>query len=1185
MAESPGLFRILCTTCQARLRVQDPGAVGQIVECPRCGSMVLIEPPPGWSSSQEHQCVSDAASAVPPDPATRSDLSVPEEVAPSLPSATESSLAQMAEAGLDLTRTEEVPSPAEEEPDRSEPSSLGEGTQAPASPKPSWWQAISWKWWALCGAVVLAAGVFWGWSGQSVPRPQNPPPDQTAPPSPSASVAPLVASESPAPPPSPWHELAPWIPAQTQWLVFADWNSPDSLARQALLHRWQEQLDRPLNRFLQASGLEVRHVRWMCWCSAEAEFSSAQAVLVLKLRPEVPSAVLARLGLEPSVPEASQGHPSQPNRPVWKRFKQWPWPVVAVGPRLLLTGAEKLLRSLLAGSASGPDRSRLGRLLQLVMEDSAAVALAAGHACLEKLIQALPPAWLHLWAAQEHWTRLGQRTQALAAAWNPQEGRCTLALQGATESITLELQDHLAAVVQSVAQLLRQELQQLPQWVQQGRLSAPEAQRVQPWLEQTLQALQSAQFEFQEPILLVRWASPPELEAWLTGLVQNLPAWDERVQNQALALGARRMGRLGQSLQAHGKAQGFWPQGAAGSTLLPPQRRLSWIASLLPYLGRLEWYRQLSAAHSWNDPVNRAIVQRTLPEVLNPTLRATRSSKGFGLTHFVAVGGWGEQSPWLEASHPDAGLFGFNRRWGLQRLPGGASHTVAVLSVQQQLGPWASGGQATVRGVSVPLVGGPGGFGAPGAPGPLALMADGSVRVLSAQMDPQVLRYLVVVRKSPQPPSPFELGKQLWPRSSPPSQTVAQAPQSPSPPQPSSKSKPPQQPKPPAGSAKSPAVASAPPAELPPGLQLPVEELQLREVPLEEVAHLLAQMAGLELVVEVEALLEAGVPPQTKVTVVLRRASLRQALQLLEAEWGLQFRWEKGKLILSAPTDPPRLIRRRYPVAWLLDQQLPTPEQVARLLRRLIAPGTWAPEGSPGQMLVEADAVVVVHTPAAHRELQHLLNRWELYRRRPVETRGPTTRWQQALLALRQQVRLNYRVPVPLRHVLSALQQQTGVLILLDGRRLRAQGLSPEEPVTIQAQGVSLWDALNQVVEPLKLTVVVEDAQTIKITTAEAAAEQIRVEIYPLGRWWPESQQHQQIRQLLPQQIRPASWHPQGRGFAHWDSRAGVWIVAQSPPVHLELEQWFAQRLEQKQRNSLPPAPAAPTPPESAQKD
>ncbi len=41
------LFSVTCTTCQQRLKLRDESAIGEIQICPKCGSMVLIQPPPG----------------------------------------------------------------------------------------------------------------------------------------------------------------------------------------------------------------------------------------------------------------------------------------------------------------------------------------------------------------------------------------------------------------------------------------------------------------------------------------------------------------------------------------------------------------------------------------------------------------------------------------------------------------------------------------------------------------------------------------------------------------------------------------------------------------------------------------------------------------------------------------------------------------------------------------------------------------------------------------------------------------------------------------------------------------------------------------------------------------------------------------------------------------------------------
>ncbi len=45
------IFSITCTTCRARLVVRSEEAIGAILECPRCESMVQVVPPDGWKPS------------------------------------------------------------------------------------------------------------------------------------------------------------------------------------------------------------------------------------------------------------------------------------------------------------------------------------------------------------------------------------------------------------------------------------------------------------------------------------------------------------------------------------------------------------------------------------------------------------------------------------------------------------------------------------------------------------------------------------------------------------------------------------------------------------------------------------------------------------------------------------------------------------------------------------------------------------------------------------------------------------------------------------------------------------------------------------------------------------------------------------------------------------------------------
>jgi len=73
-------FSIVCTTCQARLSVRSAAAIGQILACPKCASMVLIQYPEGAAAQSESQTASDRTP--PPTPAGEPRSRMPAEPVP-----------------------------------------------------------------------------------------------------------------------------------------------------------------------------------------------------------------------------------------------------------------------------------------------------------------------------------------------------------------------------------------------------------------------------------------------------------------------------------------------------------------------------------------------------------------------------------------------------------------------------------------------------------------------------------------------------------------------------------------------------------------------------------------------------------------------------------------------------------------------------------------------------------------------------------------------------------------------------------------------------------------------------------------------------------------------------------------------------------------------------------------------
>jgi hypothetical protein len=325
---------------------------------------------------------------------------------------------------------------------------------------------------------------------------------------------------------------------------------------------------------------------------------------------------------------------------------------------------------------------------------------------------------------------------------------------------------------------------------------------------------------------------------------------------------------------------------------LPPDQSLSWIASLeaqadpdrLPPL----WN------HAWNDPLNDHFIRRSLPHFLNPAIAQKASPDRYPATHFVGIAGLGRDASRLPKTDPRAGMFGTNRSVTVADLTRGRSQTWMISGVQENFGAWAAGGRATVRGViDGPLIGGPSGFGV-GVPDSMPiLMADGSVRELSANTDPDVFQALATLRSRDR--------SERIPRESPELPEIA---------------------------AHAPPLVAPKPE--PPSLEQLLSELQAelatepepepvdvdhqlaqklllfeqpRELPLSTILSEFEEIAGVKIVADRENLGEYFSRLDRRLRITLTEPTLKQVLEKLLERGGLWYRVENGRIILI-PSSP-----------------------------------------------------------------------------------------------------------------------------------------------------------------------------------------------------------------------------------------------------------------------------------------
>ncbi|MBN2021625.1 MAG: DUF1559 domain-containing protein [Pirellulales bacterium] len=767
----------------------------------------------------------------------------------------------------------------------------------PMLPGPDWVSPTEmlyrrWLLWAggpLAGLIVVAAILTWALSGRSL--------EPVVEPSPAAAAAPAPPDRaSDEPPPA---RLDPrWIPDDARWVVTV---APAPLAGQSGADRLFEAA-RPwwapvLSPVLDGLGLSIADLRRVSWavCAIDREHEGDRPLFAGAKIGTVPGVLVFHVdaGVDPDA-LAGRGSPIDAfvAGKACRRLPggAWPHPFVVLDGPVVVTGEAELLATLSARAKPRWASEPIARLLADVSGE-AHLAMLLDLQAVRRSGGALPPAVLEVWQPD--------RDAADALETLP-EGlglslRFGATLRGELEIVCREpaaaakVHAALAQLLPAVKTSLAGRVEAAAELVREGRLSPEDAQRYQTLLGELRAGLDLTHCELADDAVRVTtdWGRDPVA----TGLAALESRGAIRADWIASAQGLDRSRHeaLGEGLQQYAAAEQRFPDGAVGGALLPPETRLSWIAAMLPYLGREDWHRQLAMAYSWDAERNRPVAVRRLPEVLNPALGPTDAPDGYPPTHFVGVAGVGADAGRLPADDPRAGVFGFGRQVDPSKIPDGASNTIATLGASGQLGPWAAGGHATVRPLAQrPYVNGPDGFGTGQPDGMLAGMADGSVRFVSKDVDPTVLEQLATVNS----------GKEATVDSLDPGGLPAVAPEAP----PAAA--------PPADALPDPPAQAAPPAPSPAdvkakaSLETRIAKIEFADVPLGHVVAVLKDLGAVEIDFDQAALAAKGVSLDDRVSVRLENATVGEALDKVLSTKGLKHTVENGRARVVAAPQP-----------------------------------------------------------------------------------------------------------------------------------------------------------------------------------------------------------------------------------------------------------------------------------------
>ena len=185
-----------------------------------------------------------------------------------------------------------------------------------------------------------------------------------------------------------------------------------------------------------------------------------------------------------------------------------------------------------------------------------------------------------------------------------------------------------------------------------------------------------------------------------------------------------------------------FPQGTRSNEDLKAEKRLSWIAEILPFIVQAPLYNQIDFDKAWDSDANSELLKTKLTVLQNPGTIVDAESK-HGTTHYVGIAGIGKDAANLPVTDGNAGVFGYNRKTRFRDIRDGTSNTLMITEASKSFGAWGAGGVGTIRGfVKKPYINGPDGIGGPTPGGCNAALCDGSVRFLSEKIDPTVLENL-----------------------------------------------------------------------------------------------------------------------------------------------------------------------------------------------------------------------------------------------------------------------------------------------------------------------------------------------------------------------------------------------------------------------------------------------------------
>ena len=292
---------------------------------------------------------------------------------------------------------------------------------------------------------------------------------------------------------------------------------------------------------------------------------------------------------------------------------------------------------------------------------------------------------------------------------------------------------------------------------------------------------------------------------------------------------------------------------------------------------------------------------------------------------------------------------------------------------------------------------------------------------------------------------------------------------------------------------------------------------------LSEIAASMADVLGIDVLLDVNALDDFGFNPETPINFKISGVSTRSFLHLMLRELQLTYVVRDSALWITTHDEAEaQLTTRVYPVGDLVrplsdeaglaecGSTIPAEKDAAyevltQTITSCIAPDSWDEVGGPGTIEGIYESLVISQTGDVHGQVEELLVRYRELMSAEEAPDGLGVR--RLMVGLDEEANLLAALdkPVtaiirdqPLRRALSVLAEDFQIPIVLDTIALDNIGVDAGTPVTGRFAEVPLRVALKRLLDPLQLTYL-RRHEVIMITTPDEEEAMLQLGLYPVG--------------------------------------------------------------------------------------